>query len=258
MPLPAGCRGVLMDIEGTTTAISFVYETLFPYAAARLEAACARGAGEPAVAAALARLRAEHAAEPASAGAPPFGNGAGYARWLMASDRKSTGLKELQGLIWEEGYRSGAFRAHLFPDVAPALAAWHEAGVRLRVFSSGSRQAQRLLFAHTVDGDLTPLFDGFDDTTTGAKLAPASYRTIAAAFGLPPAALLFLSDTAGELDAAAAAGYLTACVERPGNRPQPAGAHPVVASFAELMPEAMAHTGRGAIEMPRTDKGGGS
>jgi enolase-phosphatase E1 len=226
--------GVLTDIEGTTTSISFVYEVLFPYAEARLDATCARRAGEPAVAAALLRLRSEHAAEPPAAHPPPFGDGAAYARWLMAGDRKSTGLKALQGLIWEEGYAGGELRAHLFPDVAPALTAWQAAGVHLRVFSSGSRQAQQLLFAHTEAGDLTPLFEGFHDTTTGPKLERSSYRTIAVAFGLPAAALLFLSDTAGELDAAAAAGYRTALLERPGNRAQPAGAHPRCTSFTEV------------------------
>jgi enolase-phosphatase E1 len=228
-PRPAG---VLFDVEGTTTAISFVYDVLFPYAAARLDETFTERAGEPDVAAALLRLRTEHAAEAPSAELPPFG--AGYARYLMARDRKSTGLKALQGLIWEEGYRAGQLRSHLFPEVAPCLTAWHAAGVRLRVFSSGSVQAQRLLFGHTEHGDLVPLFAGFHDTTTGPKLEPASYRAIAAAFALPPAALLFLSDTAGELDAAAAAGYRTALLARPGNRPQPASLHPVCSSLQEV------------------------
>jgi enolase-phosphatase E1 len=234
--LPASIRGVLTDIEGTTTAISFVYDVLFPFAAARLEAACARRAGEPEVAAAIDRLREEHAAEPPGAGQPPFGDGSAYARFLMAADRKSTGLKALQGLIWEEGYRSGELRGQVFPDVPPVLAAWQAAGVRSRVFSSGSRHAQRLLFGHSEHGDLTPFFDGFHDTTTGGKLEASSYRAIAEAFALPPGSLLFLSDTVGELDAAAAAGYRTGRFERPGNRPQPASPHPVYTSFAELRP----------------------
>ena len=249
MALPAGARGVLMDIEGTTTAIAFVYEVLFPYAAARLAETCARRAAEPEVAWAIARLREEHAAESAGgaggaddageaagAGLPPFGDGAAYAGWLMARDRKSTGLKALQGLIWETGYRAGELRGHVFADVPPALAAWHAAGVRLRIFSSGSRRAQQLLFAHSDHGDLTPLLDGYHDTTTGPKLERSSYLAIAEAFALPPGDLLYLSDVAGELDAAAAAGYRTTLLERPGNRPQRRGAHPVCNSFAELAP----------------------
>jgi enolase-phosphatase E1 len=235
MPLPAGIGGLLLDVEGTTTAIAFVYDVLFPYAAARLAATCERRAAEPEVARAISRLRQEHAAE-AAAGLPAFGDGAPYARWLMARDRKSTGLKALQGLIWETGYAAGELRGHVFGDVPPALAAWHEAGVRLRVFSSGSRRAQQLLFAHSEHGDLTRFFDGFHDTTTGPKLERASYLAIAEAFALRQEALLFLSDTAGELDAAAAAGYRTGLLERPGNRTQPRGAHPIHASFAELAP----------------------
>jgi enolase-phosphatase E1 len=237
MPLPAGIGGLLLDVEGTTTAIAFVYDVLFPYAAARLEATCARRAAEPEVARAISRLREEHAAE-AAAGLPAFGDGAPYARWLMARDRKSTGLKALQGLIWEEGYAGGELRGHVFADVPPALAAWRAAGVRLRVFSSGSRRAQQLLFAHSDFGDLTAFFDGFHDTTAGPKLERSSYVAIGEAFALPPAALLFLSDTVAELDAAAAAGYRTGLLERPGNRPQPRGAHPAFASFAELAPVA--------------------
>jgi len=263
MRLPAGVRGVLLDIEGTTTAIAFVHEVLFPYAAARLEATCAGRAGEPEVAAAIARLREEYTAEAAGdaagrgaadgvragagagvgqaavgdgAGLPPFGDGAPYARWLMARDRKSTGLKALQGLIWESGYAGGELRGHVYPDVPPALAAWHAAGLRLRVFSSGSRRAQELLFAHSDFGDLTPFFDGFHDTTTGPKHERSSYRAIGEAFELAPETLLFLSDTAAELDAAAAAGYRTGMLERPGNQPQPRGAHPAFATFAELAP----------------------
>jgi enolase-phosphatase E1 len=241
--LPAGVRGVLLDVEGTTTSISFVYDVLFPYAAARLDAACAERSAEPEVAAALARLRAEHAAEAAGgarAAPPPFGNGAPYARYLMAHDRKSTGLKALQGLIWEEGYQRGDLRGHVFADVPPALAAWRAAGLRLRVFSSGSVRAQRLLFGHSELGDLVGFFEGFHDTETGPKLAPRSYQAIGAAFGLPAAALLFLSDTVGELDAAAAAGFQTGRLDRPGNRQQPASthpAHPVYTSFAELAPD---------------------
>ena len=200
-PPPAGLRGVLMDVEGTTTALSFVLDVLYPYSAARLAAACAERAAEPEVAAALALLRAEHAAETAAmaatgrAGLPGFGDGAPYAAHLLALDRKSTGLKALQGLIWEEGYASGELRGHVFPDVPPALAAWSAAGLALRVFSSGSVRAQKLLFGHTDYGDLTPCFAGFHDTATGAKLDPASYRAIGAAFGAPPGRLLFLSDT---------------------------------------------------------------
>lgn len=237
MPLPRGIRAVLTDIEGTTTSISFVYDVLFPYAEARLAGFCSQPDPSPELAEALARLREEHAEEATrAADVPGFGDGAPYARYLMKQDRKSTGLKMLQGLIWEEGYRAGELRGHVFPDVPLALAAWAGWGLRLRIFSSGSVRAQRLLFAHTEEGDLSRIFEGFHDTTTGPKQESASYRTIAGAFGLPPGEILFLSDVGGELDAAAAAGMRTGMLLRPGNRPEDPGPHPTYRSFTDLLP----------------------
>lgn len=236
MPLPPAVRAVLVDIEGTTTPVSFVYDVLFPYAEERLEEACARAQGDPRLAEAVALLAREHEAErDGDDPPPPFGDGAPYARFLMARDRKSTGLKRLQGLIWEEGYRSGRLRGQVFPDVPPALAAWREAGLRLRVFSSGSVLAQRLLFGHSEHGDLTPYFEGYHDTTTGPKQDAASYEAIARAFGLPAEGILFLSDVVAELDAAARAGLQTGLFRRPGNAPVPPSTrHPAYTSFAEL------------------------
>ncbi|MFL6196332.1 MAG: acireductone synthase [Thermoanaerobaculia bacterium] len=224
-------RAVLTDIEGTTTSISFVYDVLFPYAEARLDSWLEEHGPGPEIE----RLRREYEEEVRTGAAlPDFGNGAPYVRHLMRLDRKSTGLKALQGLIWEEGYRSGELRGHVFPDVPPALKAWAAAGVRLRVFSSGSVRAQKLLFAYTEHGDLSGLFEGFHDTTTGPKREAASYQAIAAAYGLPAEAILFLSDVREELDAAAEAGMGTVLTVRPGNRPADPGAHRSCASFAEL------------------------
>ncbi len=234
MPTASPPLAVLTDIEGTTTSIAFVYDVLFPYAAARLEAACARPDLGSELREALARLREEHGREAVDDPPPPFGDGAPYARWLMARDRKSTGLKLLQGLIWDEGYARGEIRGHVYPDVPPALAAWRRSGRRLRVFSSGSVRAQKLLFAHTDDGDLTPLFEEFHDTLTGPKQDPAAYTAIAVAFALPPGEILFLSDVTAELDAAAQAGCRTGLLVRPGNRPAQAGGHPAYTSFDEI------------------------
>jgi len=232
--LPPGVRGLLLDVEGTTTPIDFVQRTLFPYARERLDAWCAKAAHDPRVAEALARLRAEHAAEPPGA-APGFDDGARYARWLIDQDRKSTGLKLLQGLIWETGYLDGELRAPVFPDVPRALVAWRTADRAVRIFSSGSVLAQQLLFAHTDRGDLTPWIDGYHDTTTGPKAAAASYLAIAAAFDLPPEAVLFLGDAVAELDAARGAGLLTGQIERPGNPPAPEPGHTRYRDFAALM-----------------------
>jgi len=225
-----GVRAVLTDIEGTTTPLSFVHDVLFPYARRRLDAACA--SGEERFAEALRLLRADHRMEKGDLAG--FGDGAPYAHALMDRDRKSTGLKMLQGILWEDGYRTGELQGQVYPDVAAALAAWKERGIRVRIFSSGSVLAQKLLFGHSDQGDLLPYFEGFHDTTTGAKQSPAAYHAIAAAFGLPPQEILFLSDVVAELDAARDAGMQTGFFLRPGNRPADPGVHPSYRSFAEL------------------------
>jgi len=213
---------VLLDVEGTTTPLAFVRDTLFAYAAARLPDWCARRAGDPRVSAALAALVAEHARESDPA-RPALGDGAPYALWLMGRDRKSTALKALQGLIWEAGYRDGTLVGAVYADVPRAFARWHAAGVRIRIFSSGSVLAQRLLFAHSDQGDLSGWIEGYHDTTTGPKHAALSYAAIAATMGLAPEHVLFLSDAPAELRAADAAGMATARVARPGD-PAPDGA----------------------------------
>lgn len=224
-------RAVLTDIEGTTTPLSFVLDVLFPYARLRLDSAFA--SGEPRFEEALRLLRQEHEEEKGSENLPDFG--ATYAHWLMDRDRKSTGLKKLQGILWEDGYRSGELKGEVYPDVAEALRVWKEKGSRVRVFSSGSVLAQKLLFGHSDQGDLLPYFEGFHDTTTGPKQSPGSYAAIAAAFGLPPGEILFLSDVTSELDAARAAGMQTGFLVRPGNRPAEENRHRVYRSFGELV-----------------------
>lgn len=230
MRLPAGIEAIVTDIEGTTTPIHFVHETLFPFARSRLKQACARASADSRLREALASLREEFARE-RGGDERGFGDGSDFAAALMDQDRKSTGLKALQGLIWEAGYRSGELRAVLFADVPPALERWRARGLRLRVFSSGSVLAQRLLFAHTEVGDLTSRFEGFHDTTTGAKGQAASYEAIATSAGLRPAAMLYLSDVVTELDAASEAGLHVKLLKRPGNAPQPDSRHPIVADF---------------------------
>ncbi len=230
-------RAVLTDIEGTTTPLSFVHDVLFPYARRRLDAACA--SGEARFGEALQRLREEFREEydaerRGDADLPAFGDGAPYAHRLMDSDRKSTGLKLLQGILWEDGYRSGELRGQVWPDVAEALRVWKERGVRVRIFSSGSVLAQKLLFGHSDQGDLLPYFEGFHDTTTGPKQSADSYAAIAAAFDLPPGDILFLSDVTGELDAAREAGMETGLFVRLGNKPAEPNGHAVYGSFAEL------------------------
>jgi enolase-phosphatase E1 len=221
-------RGILLDIEGTTTAIEFVYEVLFPYARERMAAYLQ--------AAALDDLKREYEADLRAGHHPPGSPDdlLPYVYWLMDQDRKSTALKRIQGEIWHEGYRSGELHGDLFPDVPTALERWHRNEIDVRIFSSGSVLAQRLIFSTTLSGDLTVYLKGYFDTTTGPKTEPASYREISAAFGLSASDILFLSDVTRELDAAREAGMQTALCLRPGNRWQPDHTHRVITTFAEI------------------------
>lgn len=221
-PPAARPAAILTDIEGTTTAISFVHRVLFPYAAARMDAFLDAHAGDPAVAAALA----EAASDP-DAGTDLR---AALQRWI-AADRKFGPLKTLQGLIWAEGFARGELSGHLYADVGPALRAWQAEGVQLAVYSSGSVGAQRQLFGHTPEGDLTPLFGHFFDTAIGAKREVASYTRIAAALGMQPAKILFLSDVDAELDAAAAAGLATCQLVRAEDGTRATGRHRTAPDF---------------------------
>jgi enolase-phosphatase E1 len=192
---------------------------------------------EPEVRADVARLKSEHAAE-TSLAPPPWSDDAAavvaYVTWLMDRDRKSTGLKSLQGKIWEEGYRSGDLKGEVYPDVAPAMQRWDHAGIGIAIFSSGSTQAQRSLFLNTSAGDLTRFIRDYFDTTTGPKTASMSYARIAQALRRPATEVLFVSDVVAELDAALTAGMQTAlCVRDPAAAPG-VGAHRVIGTFDEL------------------------
>jgi len=235
----AGVRVLLLDVEGTTTAVSFVYDVLFPYARAHLREFLQAAPDDPAAREDVAALRAERGAEK-DAGAPPWPaagpdetlSAVAYAEWLMDRDRKSTALKSLQGRIWQGGYQSGALESHVYPDVRPALERWRGQGRTVAIFSSGSVLAQRLLFAHTREGDLTPLLHGYFDTTTGPKREAGSYRRIAEALRVAPASVRFVSDVPAELDAARTAGMGTALCVRDGRAP--ATDHPVLRTFDEI------------------------
>ena len=231
---------VVLDIEGTTTPIAFVYEVLFPFVRAHLLEHLEAGRAAGTLATILGALHAEWAVDVEQGDVPPpWRDGhardvAAYVGWLMDRDRKSTGLKALQGEVWRAGYERGELLGELFPDVAPALREWRRRGVPVAIFSSGSATAQRLLFGHTREGDLTPLISGYFDTSVGPKGEAASYRAIARTLGRPPAAVTFVSDVVRELDAARAAALRTFLSVRPGNPAQPAHAHPVIRRLDEV------------------------
>jgi enolase-phosphatase E1 len=217
-------KAVVTDIEGTTTSLSFVKDVLFPYAREKLADFVRTNAGNPQVQRILDDARRETGAA--------LSNEALIVQmiaWIDA-DRKITPLKALQGLIWEDGYDQGAFIGHVYADAAQCLKKWQEHGIALYVYSSGSVQAQRLLFGHTAYGDLTPLFNGFFDTLIGGKKESASYRRIAEEIGLSPKTILFLSDIEEELDAAKAVGFDTCWLVR-GQQPEAHAGHRQAADF---------------------------
>src|SRR6185503_6934045 len=210
-------RGILLDIEGTTTPIAFVHEVLFSYA--RSHARDFVKHHEDEVRADIALLREEHTADVNNNLQPPESI-PDYIDWLIDRDRKSTGLKSLQGKIWRQGYLEGTLKSQVFADVAPAFERWRGAGLKISIFSSGSVLAQQLLFAHTDAGDLTKFIDDYFDTNVGKKGEAESYRKIATAMNLKPGEILFISDVVAELEAAKEAGMKTLLSIRPGNSPQ--------------------------------------
>lgn len=226
MATPA-VRAIVTDIEGTTSSIDFVHDCLFPYARKHLRAFLGQHAGRPDVAEQLAAVAAEVGRELDVDQAEAILDG-----W-MAEDRKATPLKALQGMIWRHGYEGGELHGHVYADTPDYLRRWHDAGLRLYVYSSGSVEAQQLIFGHSDAGDLRPLFSGWFDTRVGGKREAASYRAILAGIGLPAGAVLFLSDVGAELDAAAAAGLRTCQLLR-DEQAVPAPGHLQVADFSEV------------------------
>lgn len=226
-------RAILTDIEGTTSSIAFVKDVLFPYARRELPSILAERGGERPVRRWLDAVAAE------VGGAATDETLVATLRDWIDEDRKHTALKALQGMIWDAGYRRGDFRAHVYPDAVAALRAWHAAGHRLAVYSSGSVPAQKLFFGHSEAGDLAPLFSAWFDTETGPKRDAESYRRITQALAVPASGIVFLSDVVAELDAARDAGLATVLVDRRSDYPtarfgEATSGHRRVESFADI------------------------
>ncbi|HBK46319.1 MAG TPA: acireductone synthase [Xanthomonadaceae bacterium] len=227
-------QAILTDIEGTTSSISFVKDVLFPYARRAMPDFVHEHGNHPQVRHWLNQVADEIGEDVADETII-----ATLQAWID-EDRKHTALKALQGMIWEDGYRTADFTAHIYPDAARRLREWHAAGIPIYVYSSGSVPAQKLFFAHSDAGDLTGLVSGWFDTEIGGKRESNSYRRIAERIGVEPAAILFLSDVVEELDAATRAGMKTALLDRledyPTPRtPQEIGKHPRVQAFDEIV-----------------------
>lgn len=217
-------KAIVTDIEGTTTSLAFVKDVLFPYSRAHLAEFVLKHQADSEIKSLLADVCAELKRNMSTEEI--------ITQLLVWSDedKKITPLKALQGLIWADGYRRGAFVGHIYPDVLPNLRRWKDQGITLYVYSSGSVQAQKLLFGYTSEGDLTPLFAGYFDTRIGAKRESESYARIAEQTRLDPIEILFLSDITEELDAAKAVGFKTIRLCRDSVSERHAG-HPQVASF---------------------------
>ena len=228
MLVTAATRLILLDIEGTTSSIRFVTEVMFPFVRSHLCEFLKAEWNQAGLRSALGAL------------ARDLGKGS-LETWLpqemqdearrqlveksvmqlMDRDAKTTGLKELQGMIWRNGFESGELVAHVYADVPPALQSWKQRGLDLRIYSSGSIGAQKLFFGHSIAGNLLPLFSNHYDTKTGGKKDPDSYQRIAVDAGLLPAEILFVSDVSDELSAASECGFQVALSIRPDNPPQP-------------------------------------
>jgi enolase-phosphatase E1 len=237
---------ILLDIEGTTTPIDFVYMTLFPYARAHTSKFISASLSSGELSDDLLGLIQERAADAAAGHNPPPipehpqkhpASFVEYIYWLMDRDRKSTALKSIQGKIWQAGYNSGELKSEVFPDVSPAFDRWTRLGIEIAIYSSGSVLAQQLLFANTHAGDLTPFISSYFDTNIGPKKEVASYRQIATDLGKSPPEILFVSDVVDELDAAKLADFQTLLCVRPGNNPQAAAdLSRVVTNFDDVFP----------------------
>lgn len=243
--LPEKTRAMLLDIEGTTTSIAFVYDTLFPFARAHMAAYLENHweAAEVQADVDLVRTQAQADLDDGVAGARKIpADTSVEAREAtvhnllgqMNADRKTTGLKSLQGKIWLDGYARGELLAHLFEDVHQALLSWRAQGLPIYIYSSGSVAAQKLLFKYSVAGDLTPLLAGYFDTTTGPKKASKSYASICEAVSLDPTQVCFLTDSLEEACAAHDAGLSAILSVRPGNPALASHTFSTLTSFAQL------------------------
>jgi enolase-phosphatase E1 len=241
-------RALLLDIEGTTTPIDFVYKTLFPYASRKVESFLQDRFGDAEIRSLVRDLQAQHEADEANGLRPPpawrtdteehrIRCAGEYVRWLIARDSKCTPLKSLQGKIWQQGFEAGELHGEVYEDVPRAFARWRGQGRQICIYSSGSVLAQQLLFRTVASGDLTPYLTAFFDTQTGMKTVAESYRKIATSLDLAPHAFLFISDAAKEIDAALASGMQALMCDR--REPPPAIRNDVrtIHDFDEVPPD---------------------
>jgi len=243
----AQVRVILLDIEGTTTPVNFVYKTLLPYASRKLESFLHENSANPEIGGLIEELRRQHELDERNGLRPPdwrddsdnerVRSSVAYGQWLMAKDSKCTALKAVQGKIWQQGYASGELKGEVYPDVPPAFERWKRKGKIICIYSSGSTLAQQLLFGSIPTGDLTRYISIFFDTRVGAKTETESYRKIAASFSYEPGQFLFISDAVKETEAAQFAGMRALLCERNPRTTAPSGARKMIYDFNEVFPD---------------------
>ena len=246
-PLDASqIRVILLDIEGTTTPVEFVFQTLFPYASRKLEPFLREHLQDPEIQILIQELRAQQGADERNGLNPPawmdspeearLRTCVAYGQWLIVRDSKCPPLKTLQGKIWQEGFAGGELRGEIFPDVPVAFERWRRQKKIICMYSSGSVLAQQNLFRTTTSGDLTSYISVFFDTRVGVKTEGGSYKKIAASFSYAPNQFLFISDATKEIQAAQATGMLALLCDRDG-RTSSSPTENVIRSFDNVLPD---------------------
>ncbi len=240
-------RVILLDIEGTTTPVDFVYQTLFPYASRKLESFLREHAQDPEIQSLIQDLRAQHEADERNSLEPPgwlnhpeearMRSSAAFGQWLIARDSKCTPLKSLQGKIWQQGFASGELRGEVFPDVPLAFERWRRQKKIICIYSSGSVLAQQNLFRTTSSGDLTSYISAFFDTRVGAKTEGKSYKKIATSLSFVPCQFLFISDAVKEMAAAQSVGMQAILCDRDRRASSSPTAGGIIRSLDSVLPD---------------------
>ena len=240
-------RIILLDIEGTTTPVDFVYQILFPYASRNMESFLRKNFREPEIISLIQRLHTKNQVDERQGLQPSawidnpdesrLRSAVAYSQWLMAKDSKCTALKSLQGQIWQEGYARGGLHGRVYADVPTAFKRWRQQKREICIYSSGSIVAQQLLFRSTASGDLTPQIAAFFDTSVGAKSETKSYKKIAESLTQNPCYFLFISDALKEIEAAHDAGMQVILCNRDKRAFQMPEDKMVIYSFEEIFPD---------------------
>jgi 2,3-diketo-5-methylthio-1-phosphopentane phosphatase len=252
--LPRDARVLLLDIEGTTTSISFVKDTLFPYVtqnvADYLSQVIAKTNDCHQSLAQLQKLlqgfeedlkahglENEYTEKQAQLVKKTEKNGeptehqrlmvsiTSLVQFLVEKDVKGKHLKDFQGDMWKCGYEQGKLYGHVYDDVLPTFQWMAQKGVQIYIYSSGSVQAQKLLFEHSTSGNLINFLSGhFDINNAGPKRDFQSYQNILDSLkkgvkNIDATQIVFVSDVEQEVEAAREAKMQAVLSIRPGNAP---------------------------------------